>query len=78
MGCGSSSGAYSCVHGQTINLVAQEVLVRIGGELLTADAASSGILHPIVMPGFWKVIWEEDLRAPSGDLINQVFYLVVT
>jgi hypothetical protein len=28
--------------------------------------------------GFWKAIWNEDLRAPSRDLVNQVFYVLVT
>jgi hypothetical protein len=28
--------------------------------------------------GFWRAIWEEDLRAPSRDLVNQIFYLAVT
>lgn len=37
-----------------------------------------GILLPVAEPGFWKAVWEEDLRAPSRDLVNQVFYVVVT
>ena len=28
--------------------------------------------------GFWRVLWEEDLQASVRDVINQVFYLVVT
>ena len=28
--------------------------------------------------GFVKTIWEEDLRALVRDLINQLFYLIVT
>jgi hypothetical protein len=46
------------------------------------EAALTGelavILHPMADSGFWKKIWEEDLRAPSRDLVNQVFYVVVT
>jgi hypothetical protein len=30
------------------------------------------------MAGFWRVVWDEDLRAPSRDLVNQVFYVLVT
>lgn len=46
--------------------------------MLTAEGSASDILRPMGEPGFWKVIWEEDLRAPSRDLVNQVFYIVVT
>jgi len=28
--------------------------------------------------GLWRKVWEEDLRAPSRDLINQLFYLLIT
>lgn len=48
----------------------------VGRATLTVEAALAVILQP--MAGFWRTIWEEDLRAPSRDLINQVFYLVVT
>jgi hypothetical protein len=49
--------------------------IEVGGAR-SAEIEASVILHP--MPGFWRVIWEEDLRAPSRDLVNQIFYVVVT
>jgi hypothetical protein len=36
------------------------------------------ILRPMAEPGFWKPIWNEDLRAQCRDLVNQLFYLVTT
>jgi hypothetical protein len=35
------------------------------------------VYFPGVLP-YWKVVWEEDLRAPSRHLISKIFYLAAT
>ena len=56
---------------------AEGILTRTGTPWQGADSL---LLYCAQMAprGFWATVWEEDLRAPTRDLVGQLFYVIVT